>query len=197
VEDFMTTKYRLVIWGSILGMALVVFTNMHVKKHSAPALMVPTVIVQGPMLDQTNQQYVAALDVARVFGRAPGCAEANATLIGKVASEALRAGLDARVFAATVAVESSCDSMAVSRRGAIGLTQVMPKIWKGTFDFEHTINLFNSDDNLHAGATILSDLIKQYGLAEGVRHYNGTGTDCADCDGNYVPKILGLAGRRQ
>ena len=139
----------------------------------------------------------AALDVARVFGRAPGCAEADSNLIGDVAKEALRVGLDARILAATVAVESSCDSMAVSRRGAVGLTQIMPKIWKGSFDFEHTINLFNPNDNLHAGATILSDLIKQHGLAEGIRHYNGTGTDCADCDGNYVPKILTLAGRRQ
>lgn len=171
--------------------------NMYFQnKRYRPLVVVPAAVVQAPALDHTNQQYIAALDVARVFGRAPGCAEADAKLIGDVATEALRTGIDPRILAAAVAVESSCDSMAVSRRGAIGLTQVMPKIWKGSFDFEHTVNLFNPNDNLHAGATILSGLVKQYGLAEGIRHYQGTGTDCDTCDNNYVPKILALAGRR-
>lgn len=194
----MSAKYHVVVWNLLLVSAVVVFAGIRIQsKHRIPPAVIPAVIVQTPALDQTNQQYIAALDVARVFGRSPGCAEADAALIGKVATEALRTGLDSRILAATVAVESSCDSMAVSRRGAIGLTQIMPKIWKGQFDFEHTINLFNPNDNLHAGATIESGLIKQYGLAEGIRHYNGTGTDCADCDSNYVPKILALAGRRQ
>jgi soluble lytic murein transglycosylase-like protein len=194
----MNKTFHVTVWSILLMSAVTVVTGIRIqsKRRALPAV-VPAVVVQTPALDQTNQQYIAALDVARVFGRAPGCAEADAALIGKVATEALRTGIDPRILAATVAIESSCDSMAVSRRGAIGLTQVMPKIWKGSFDFEHTINLFNPNDNLHAGATILSGLIKQYGLAEGIRHYQGTGTDCDTCDNNYVPKILALAGRRQ
>jgi len=193
----MSKSFHVIVASLLLVSAVLGFIGIHSqsKRRSQP-VFIPAVVVQVPALDQTNQQYVAALDVARVFGRSPGCAEADAALIGKVATEALRTGLDPRILAAAVAVESSCDSMAVSRRGAIGLTQIMPKIWKGSFDFERAINLFNPNDNLHAGASILSGLIKQYGLAEGVRHYNGTGTDCADCDGNYVPKILALAGHR-
>ena len=194
----MSKKYVVPFWCFVITLTIITVASMRIQhaRHTLP-VVAPAVVVQAPALDQSNQQYIAALDVARVFGRAPGCAEADAKLIGDVAKEALRVGLDARILAATVAVESSCDSMAVSRRGAVGLTQIMPRIWKGSFDFEHTINLFNPNDNLHAGATILGDMIKQHGLTEGIRHYNGTGTDCADCDGNYVPKILTLAGRRQ
>lgn len=194
----MSKTFHTVVLSILIVSATVVVTSIRIQsRHRVSPAVVPAIVVQAPALDATNQQYIAALDVARVFGRAPGCAEADAKLIGNVATEALRTGIDPRILAATVAVESSCDAMAVSRRGAIGLTQIMPKIWKGQFDFEHTINLFNPNDNLHAGATIESGLIKQYGLAEGIRHYNGTGTDCADCDSNYVPKILALAGRRQ
>jgi hypothetical protein len=192
----MSKLNRLFLVSIVCVSGVAILVGMRIR-NPRQVLVAPTIITKTVALDQSNQQYIAALDVARVFGRASGCAEADSNLIGDVAKEALRVGLDARILAATVAVESSCDAMAVSRRGAIGLTQVMPKIWKGSFDFEHTINLFNPNDNLHAGATILSDLIKQHGLAEGIRHYNGTGTDCADCDGNYVPKILTLAGRRQ
>ena len=194
----MSKKYVVPFWCFVITLTIITVVSMRIQhvRHTLP-VVAPAVVVQAPALDQSNQQYIAALDVARVFGRAPGCAEADAALIGKVATEALRTGIDPRILAATVAVESSCDSMAVSRRGAVGLTQIMPRIWKGSFDFERAINLFNPTDNLHAGATILSGLIKQYGLSDGIHRYNGTGTDCADCDSNYVPKILVLAGRRQ
>jgi len=143
-----------------------------------------------------NQQYVAAIDVARVFGRSQGCAKADAELIIAVAVEAIKADVDPRILAATVAIESACDPMAVSRRGAIGITQIMPKIWMGRFDFTGSINLFNRQDNLRTGALILGGLIKQYGVAQGVRRYQGTGTDCSTCGDAYVPKILTLAGKR-
>lgn len=171
------------------------FVTILVHQQSVKSTPIPSVPLPARVIAPDQKQYNAALDVARVFGRSQGCAEADAKLIGDVATEALRSGIEPRILAATVAVESSCDSMAVSHRGAIGLTQVMPKIWKASFDFEHSINLFNPNDNLHAGATILGGLIKQYGVAEGVRHYQGTGTDCSSCDDNYVPKILALAGR--
>ena len=145
--------------------------------------------------EQTTREYVAALDVARVFGRSQGCAEAKPELITAIAVEAVKDNLDAHILAALVAVESACDPMAVSKRGAIGLTQVMPKIWQSKFDFSGSVNLLNPTDNLRAGAAILGDLINHYGVSQGVRRYQGTGTDCASCDDNYVPKILALAGR--
>jgi len=134
--------------------------------------------------------------VARVFGRSPSCAEASPKLIQEIAEQSVRVNIDPRIFAAVVAVESGCDPMAVSRRGAIGYVQVMPKIWKDRFDFTGSVNLLNPHDNLHVGADILGGLVKQYGITGGILRYQGTGTACPSCDDNYTSKILSLAGRR-
>ena len=147
-------------------------------------------------LDPTNKQFIAALDVARVFGRSTGCAEADPKLINEIAEEAVKVNLDPRILAATVAVESACNQYATSSKGAIGLTQIMPKVWKGSYDFEHQYNLLNPHDNIRVGASILAGLVKQYGLPAGLRHYDGTGTDCPTCDLAYVDKIAGLAAKR-
>ena len=190
----MTYTQRIGLW-IIAGILLVGFvgglTTTEETKSSTVHAAAPLVKSE----DTFTKQYLAALDVARVFGRSVGCAEADPKLIDAIATEALKADLEPRILAATVAVESACDAMAVSHRGAIGYTQVMPRIWKDKFDFQGSVNLFNPHDNLHAGATILGGLIKQYGVSEGVRRYQGTGTECASCDDNYVPKILALAGR--
>lgn len=161
----------------------------------------PPVIVSAPPVVREIQseiltkQYVAALDVARVFGRSQGCENVDPQVISDVATEAVNDELDPRVLAATMAVESACDPLAVSKSGAVGWLQVMPKVWKTKFDFSK-VNLFNPNDNLHVGAMILKGFIKQYGLQAGVRHYNGMGTASDAYDGAYVPKILALAGRR-
>ena len=168
----------------------------HFAWRATHIIVIPAPPVQQDIQSEIlTKRYVAALDVARVFGRAPGCADADSKLITDIATEAINDNLDPRILAATVAVESACDPFAVSPRGAIGLTQVVPRVWKAKFDFTH-VNLLNPAENLHAGATILSDLIKQYGVAGGVRRYQGTGVACPSCDDSYVPKILALAGRK-
>jgi hypothetical protein len=162
----------------------------------------PTTVVHAPpppahdtQSETMTKSYVAALDVARVFGRAPGCADATPAVITAIATEAVNDDIDARILAALVATESACDPMAISHSGAVGLTQVNIKVWKSKYDFA-AINLLNPAENLHTGGEILGGLIKQYGVAGGLRHYNGMGEGCPTCDDNYVPKILALAGRR-
>jgi soluble lytic murein transglycosylase-like protein len=138
----------------------------------------------------------APLEVAKVFGRAPGCADADSELIEMTAKAAVTANLDPAILAATVATESACNPYAVSSRGAVGLTQIMPRIWSSKFDFAGTVNLFNREDNLKSGAQIEADLIAQYGTEGGLRHYNGMGTASADYDAGYTNKIISLAGRK-
>lgn len=176
----------------VCAMALMVSIG---EKQKQIIVVPPPPIVHDIQSEILTKQYVAALDVARVFGRAQGCENVDAQVITDVATEALNDELDPRVLAATLAVESACDPMAVSKSGAIGWMQVMPRVWKSKFDFTK-VNLFNPGDNLHVGAVILRDFIKQYGLAGGVRHYNGMGTASDAYDGAYVPKILALAGRK-
>jgi Transglycosylase SLT domain len=138
----------------------------------------------------------APLEIAKVFGRSPGCQDADSDLIFATSDAALRTGLDPKIAAATVAVESGCNSFAISNRGALGLMQVRAISWKDKYDFSGKINLLNRKDNLQVGTEILSGLIKQFGVAEGVRRYNGVGQGCESCDGQYVSKILILAGKK-
>ena len=74
--------------------------------------------------------------------------------------------------------------------------QIMVKIHAQEFDFSGNVNLFNREDNLRAGAKILSTLIKQYGTVSGIQHYNGMGQGCDSCDADYASKILLLAGKQ-
>jgi hypothetical protein len=138
----------------------------------------------------------APLQVAMVFGRTPGCEHADSDLIESTAKAAIEAGLDPSIFASTVGVESGCNQFAVSSKGAIGIMQIMPGVWKTKYDFAGNVNLFNRNDNLRVGAQIEAGLISQYGVDGGVRRYNGLGTGCETCDAGYVSKILSLAGRR-
>lgn len=140
--------------------------------------------------------HTAPLQVALVFGRSAGCSDAKPELINNTARAAIDAGVDPGVYAATVATESACNPLAISSRGAVGLSGIMIKTWKDRFDFS-TVNLFNPTDNLRVGAQIEAQYIQQYGLAEGIHHYNGMGVGCETCDAGYVSKILLLAGRRQ
>jgi len=141
-------------------------------------------------------QLTGPISVALVFGKNPACASADPALVTAVAEEASKAGLSPRILAATVSVESGCNQWAVSRSGAIGYTQVVPRVWKGSYDLAGEYNLFNARDNLRVGASILADNIRRYGVAGGIRRYNGTGTGCDACDAGYVDKIESAAGQR-
>lgn len=136
----------------------------------------------------------APLQVALVFGRSIGCADADPELINLVAREAINNGLPPKVLAATIAVESQCTPLAVSSKGALGLTQVMARTWNSKFDFSK-VNLLNPTDNVHVGAVIMAGLVHDHGLARGVQLYNGAGVGCDTCDGGYSNKVLALAGK--
>lgn len=151
----------------------------------------PPAFFEREMRERMN----APLAVALVFGRSTGCQNADPALIELVAREAVNTGLPPKVLAATVAVESQCNPIAISNRGAVGLTQVVPRVWKDSFDFAR-VNLLNPRDNVHVGARIMAGLVRDHGLARGVQLYNGAGVGCSTCDGDYSSKVLVLAGGR-
>jgi hypothetical protein len=129
---------------------------------------------------------------AQVYGRA-GCGDQK--LAEMTAKHALDAGLPANLLAAMAASESSCNPQAISNRGAVGLTQVVPKVWNKSFDFSK-INLFNPEDNMTVGTSILSKLVKDHGIRNGLARYYGTGPDDIGLGGaGYAEKVLQLAGK--
>jgi hypothetical protein len=130
-------------------------------------------------------------EIAKVFGRSTGCRSVNVDFIDDVNEAAIRAGVDPGLYASTVATESNCNPLAVSKAGAIGLSQVVPSFHK-EYDFSR-INLFNRKDSLRVGAEILAKDISQYGEESGVTHYQGMGVHCSTCDDHYTDKVLALA----
>ena len=131
----------------------------------------------------------AFFDAARVYGRA-GCGDTQ--LAEMTARSSAKTGLPANVIAAEIAVESTCDPLAVSRDGGVGLLQVMPKIWAAKFNGFRDKNLLKAEDSMEVGTEILAENIQKYGLREGIRHYNGSGPDAE----LYAVKVMQLAGAR-
>jgi soluble lytic murein transglycosylase-like protein len=131
----------------------------------------------------------AFFDAARVYGRA-GCGDVQ--LAEMTARSSAKTGLPASVIAAEIAVESSCDPLAVSHDGGVGLLQIMPKLWASKFNGFRDKNLLRAEDSMEVGTQILAESIQKYGLREGIRHYNGSGPDAE----LYALKVMQLAGAR-
>lgn len=195
------TEVLLLIFGLLLGASLIFPAHVEGVLYANMDTTVATVLARQarkplpPKWDSVSIFRTAPLEVAKVFGRTPGCSDADASLIDSTARAAIEAGLDPAIAAATVGVESSCNQFAVSNRGAIGIMQIMPKVWLSKYDFADKINLFNREDNLRVGTQIEAGLISQYGTVDGVRRYNGIGVGCDGCDAGYASKIMVLAGR--
>ena len=132
--------------------------------------------------EQQLRQYKSASIAASKVYRKNGCKSGLAEITGRIAVEQ---GISARVLAALVFVESSCNPNAVSRRDGVGLTQVNSKVWHYS-----QAELKNPNRNLEIGASILASYVRRYGLKEGLHHYNGMG----NITNYYSRKVLKVAG---
>lgn len=138
-----------------------------------------------PPVVEAGIPHEALYQASRIYGKA-GCGDL--ALAELTAAYALKNALPPNVVAALVAVESHCNPLAISREQAVGLTQVVPRIWKDKHDFAQ-INLFNPEQNVATGTEILGGLVKQYGLRDGLRRYNGSGREAE----RYAARVLALA----
>jgi hypothetical protein len=71
------------------------------------------------------------------------------------------------LLTALIVVESSANHVAVSNKGAVGLTQVMPHIWQCQRN-----ELFNPYKNIEVGSKILKYYIDKHGVEGGLSSYN-------------------------
>jgi hypothetical protein len=71
------------------------------------------------------------------------------------------------LLTALIVVESSANHIAVSNKGAIGLTQVMPTIWQ-----YQKQELLNPYKNIEIGSKILKHYIDRHGIKGGLSSYN-------------------------
>jgi soluble lytic murein transglycosylase-like protein len=103
---------------------------------------------------------------------------------GLIDQTARRLSLQPALLRAVIAVESAFDTHAVSRAGAQGLMQLHPTTARryGVGDG------FDPEQNVHAGARYLADLLQRYGndLELALAAYNA-GEDAVDRHGRHIP----------
>src|ERR1700730_12668298 len=110
---------------------------------------------------------------------------------------ALSAAVEPNLLRAVIVVESGFNSRAVSKRGAVGLMQLMP----ATGARFGVSNLYDPKENVHAGARYLKFLMDRFGqnIRLALAAYNA-GEDAVERNGGqippftetmaYVPKVL-------
>jgi soluble lytic murein transglycosylase-like protein len=134
--------------------------------------------------ERRQAQYAAATRAVRRVFAANGCSSRYAALTGRAAVDS---GLSPRLVAALVFVESSCNSAAISSKGAIGLAQINPRVWHLS---RHELQ--DPYINTQIGTRILAHYIRAHGLREGLHRYNGLGDSSED----YSDRVLQVAFRQ-
>jgi soluble lytic murein transglycosylase-like protein len=93
-------------------------------------------------------------------------------LAESIVSSALKHNLSPRLIASIMIVESRGNPFAISDKNAVGIMQIHLPTWGQTADREG-INLFKVEDNIDFGARILKTYVRQFGVWQGVKRYNG------------------------
>jgi soluble lytic murein transglycosylase-like protein len=97
---------------------------------------------------------------------------------------AVAAAVEPNLLRAVIVVESGFNSRAVSKRGAVGLMQLMP----ATASRFGVSNPYDARENVHAGARYLKFLIDRFGhdVRLALAAYNA-GEDAVDRNGGQIP----------
>ena len=123
-------------------------------------------------------------DIRRLVAHDPRTAARLARFAPLVSSAARLHGVDAALLQAVVAIESAYNPVARSRKGAVGLMQVMP----GTAARYGISNLDDPLENLRAGCLYLKDLLGLFhqNVELAVAAYNA-GENAVVHHGNRIP----------
>ena len=101
-----------------------------------------------------------------------------------IETAAVSAQVEADLLRAVIVVESGFNSRAVSKKGAVGLMQLMP----ATATRYGVANPYDANQNVHGGARYLKFLINRFGqdVSLALAAYNA-GEDAVDRNGGQIP----------
>jgi soluble lytic murein transglycosylase-like protein len=123
----------------------------------------------APLASESADVYDAERVAVIVSDINPTLSSAQRRRIGEaVVRSSGKHGLDPELVTAVVIVESNARPWVVSRKGAVGLMQVMPHMVGG---MDLVGNLTTIESNIEAGCLILADNIRRLGEDDGISAY--------------------------
>jgi hypothetical protein len=182
------------------AVALEVVPDAAPKPGATPALQ-----PGKPVLD-TGTPTLKPFDVAlaQVTGQArlrPVCGKASPEMDALIDKYSAQNGLDPKLVRAVITAESDGNPRAVSRKGAMGLMQLMPAELKGY----GVTDPFDPEQNIAGGTRQLAEKLKMFNgdLSLALAAYNAGAGNVRKYGGippftetqNYVKKIKGMLGR--
>lgn len=150
-----------------------------------PTMPTPETLTAQFNAEQQQARYDAAEEVASHVLRTH-CGDDE--YAEPIAHAALDNNISVRVATAVLVVESTCRPDVVSAEGAVGLMQVVPRVWHVSSE-----RLHNPDFNIRKGTEILAAYMRGRDVRAGLRRYNGLGEGCEACDDAYPDKVLTVA----
>jgi len=127
-----------------------------------PALLLSGLLIVGPFTGVALAQNASGTRAQR-----------DHTIAGYIAEAARRFGIPVSWINAVMGAESAGDARAVSRKGAMGLMQIMPDTWSELrMRYGLGRDPFDPRDNILAGAAYLREMHDRYGSPGFLAAYN-------------------------
>jgi succinate dehydrogenase hydrophobic anchor subunit len=156
------TEGRQWIIGAVSGIALLLCSYLILMTIN-PQL----ISLQNPKLENITIEPHLGLGYNLNTAQIQALPASKPEIVALIKEIAPKYGLEPALLAALVARESEFNSNAVSPKGAIGLTQIMP-----SNAANWGINAYDARQNLEAGARYLANNIQRFGLENGIAAYN-------------------------
>lgn len=176
----------------LLAVLLLAFPESKVSVLSADRREQP---VKEPSLQTTVMPVGPAVRSMEAFLISNGVGQTQCMrLAASIVNSAQKYDLSPRLIASIIIVESRGNPFAISGKDSIGIMQIHLRTWGSTVDREG-INLLKIEDNIDFGARILKNYVRQFGVWEGVKRYNGFIVDDSTSEQsaqNYVEKVQRL-----
>jgi len=155
------------------GAAIVAVLILGFPTPSASGSSVPIPERPVQVAEQTVDPVAAEVGRITTFLERHQVSGANRSRLAEsIVASARKYGLNSRLLASIMIVESRGNPFAISGQDAIGIMQIHLPTWGETADREN-INLLKIEDNVDFGARILNDYVRRFGVDEGIRRYNG------------------------
>ena len=152
----------------VIAVLILGFPTPSASGSSVPASEPPVQIVQATV----NPVAAEVRKITAFLERHQIREENRSRLAESIVASARKYGLNSRLLASIMIVESRGNQFAISGQDAVGIMQIHLPTWGEKADREN-VNLLKIEDNVDFGARILEDYVRRFGVDGGIRRYNG------------------------